>query len=131
MIFLDRDSFTTWLQHQAPETVVGVSQDGMSCPLATYLQAQGAQTAFVGNGTYQSGHFPLMPLPRWAESFVRAVDGRPDALTAERALAILTHIPAATLADIDSSEEYAFTIHGESATMISPLVDTMPMLVGV
>ena len=131
MIFLDRDSFTAWLQQQAPDTIVGVSQDGMCCPLATYLQAQGARSAFVGNGTYQSGHFPLMPLPRWAESFVRAVDGKLSELTAEGALDILTHIPAVTIEDIDGREDDSFTSPWEREIMTLSLVDTMPVLVGV
>jgi len=91
--------FRQWLQSKDPITCVGISNRGLSCPLATYLRdIHGQNNVSVGRSVIMDTRrlldidadnlAPDVKLPAWAEKFVTAVDH--DALGWEHAISAST-----------------------------------------
>ena len=87
---LTRTGFVAWLKSKHPRTRVGQSYSGiLACPLAKFTGV-----AIGGLGSYfPRGLGTPVPLPRWANNFVKAVDAvqgnETPQITAKQALALL------------------------------------------
>lgn len=91
---LTQKGFRAWLESKHPQTVVGRSFEGRTCPIAKYLKDSGANSPSVGRLSFTINYTTTnwqLDLPRWATEFVGRVDGigKHKPVTASRALKIL------------------------------------------
>jgi hypothetical protein len=92
----EKTLFQNWLESQSPETVVGLTDGCLKCPIANYLRAKGIRDPEIDRDyVYFQGEEGSLQdsLPDWAKEFIANVDGsapqKKAPINAAQAIAIL------------------------------------------